>query len=161
MLLRRFCINGDSYGLLVLGVFFVCGAFRVCQGTKCPNCDASLKSSRERCDQQDETDYYNMLVRFSLARQLLRYKQPTGQATAVHSSWAWTLALFDLDRVVEGEAEDREEVDFYPPFYSVQGERYQWLEREGASIETYHKSVLWVSLDDIPSVVVSGSLPPQ
>ena len=69
--------------------------------------------------------------------------------------------LFDLDGVVEGEAEDGEEVDFYPLFYSVQGERYQWLEREGASIETYHKSVLWVSLYDIPPVVVSGAPPAQ
>ena len=71
---------------LSLGSFLDVVLFGVCQGTKCPNCDASLKSSRERCDRQDETDYYNMLVRFSLARQLLRYKQPTGQATAVHSS---------------------------------------------------------------------------
>lgn len=114
-----------------------------------------------RCDSQDETDCYNMLVHPLLARQLLRYKQPTGHATAVHSSWAWTLVLFDLVGVVEGEAEDGEEVDFYPPFYSAQGKRYQWLEREGASIETYHKSVLWVSLYDIPSVAVSGSPPPQ
>lgn len=102
-----------------------------------------------------------MLVHPLLARQLPRYKQPTGQATAVHSSWAWTLVLFDLDEVVEGEAEDGKEVDFYPLSYSVRGERYQWLEREGASIKTYHESVFWVGVYDIPSVVVSGTPPSQ
>lgn len=63
--------------------------------------------------------------------------------------------LFDLDGVVKGEPENGEDVDFYLLYYSVQEERCQWLESEGTSIET-HKSVLWVSLYDIPALVVSG-----